>query len=315
MNFYLIYGLEYYLIDEKIKEIMKNNNLTNDNIIRYNLDEDSIFSFLVEASTVSMFSDKKLIICDNSSFLSANKSISDEELNELNKYISNPFPDVYIVFIVNSEKLDQRKKITKELIKVSKVYDCNKIDSYNLNSYITNYIKDSGYGISSSSVELIISKVGLDLSNIMKELEKLFIYKGNDKKITKEDIEDVITNNLENNIFNLVNSIVNKDSSKIMKYYNDLIKVGEDPIKILITLSNQFRLIISVKMMRKSGYSEQEIISTLKEHPYRIKLAMNNNYSIEDIKKIMIRLSELDYDIVTGKKDKFFGMEMFLLNV
>ena len=68
-------------------------------------------------------------------------------------------------------------------------------------------------------------------------------------------------------------------------------------------------------MMRKSGYSEQEIISTLKEHPYRIKLAMNNNYSIEDIKRIMLKLSELDYEIVTGKKDKYFGMEMFLLNV
>ena len=315
MNFYLLYGLEQYLIDENIKKIMDSNNLTNENIVRFNLDEDSIYSLIVEASTVSMFTDKKIIICNNSTFLTANKSLSEDELNELNNYIEHPFNDVYIVFIVNSEKLDQRKKITKEIVKISKVYDCNKIENYNLNSYINSYIKENGYNISSSLIDLIISKVGFELSNIIKELDKLFIYKDKDKTITKEDIEEVITNNLDNNIFNLTNAIVNKENSKIMKIYNDLIRVGEDPIKLLVTLSNQFRLILQVKLMRKSGYSEKEIVTVLKEHPYRIKLAMNTNYNIEDLKNILIKLSELDFDIVSGSIDKFFGIEMFLLNI
>lgn len=315
MNTYLIFGLENYLIDEKINEIKTKVKVEDENIIYYDLSSDSISSVLVEASTVSMFSNKKLIICDNSSFLSSTKVISEDDIKELTKYLENQFDDIYIIFIVREEKVDSRKKITKLITKISKVYDCNKIESYRLSNYIGDYIRDKGYSISSSSVELIISKVGYELSNIIKELDKMFIYKGTDTKITKEDIDDVITNNLEKNIFELTNAIVNKEKSKVINIYNDLIKSGEDPIKLIVTLSNQFRLILQVKIMRNGGYSEKEIVSILKEHPYRVNLAMKNAYNVDDVKKILLKLSDLDYEIVTGKTDKFFGFEMFLLNL
>lgn len=315
MNLYLIYGLENYLINEKIKEIVDKSKVETDNIISFDLDEDSIMSVLVEASTVGMFSDKKVLIVNNANFLCANKSLSENELDELNKYIEHPFEDVTIVFVVRDEKLDSRKKITKNLSKICKVYECNKIDSYNMNNYLSNYIRDKGYSISSDSVDLIISKVGYELSNIINELDKLFIYKDTDKKITKEDIENVITKNIEKNIFELTNAIVNRNKDKIMEIYNDLILAKEDPIKLLVTLSNQLRLILQVKLMRKSGYSEKEIVTTLKEHPYRINLAMKSSFEINDLKKKMLKLSELDYKIVTGEVDKFFGFEMFLLEI
>ena len=315
MNTYLIYGLENYLIDEKIKEIKEKTKVEEDNIITYDLVSDNIESVLVEASTVSMFSDKKLIICDNSLFLCANKSLSETELEDLTKYLNNPFEDVYIVFIVREEKVDSRKKITKLINKISKVYDCNKIDNYKLGNYISDYIIDKGYSISSSSIELIISKVGYELSNIIKELDKMFIYKGEDKKITKEDVEEVITNNLEKNIFELTNAIINKEKDKVMIIYKELIKSGEDPIKLIVTLSNQFRLILQVKIMRNTGYSEKEIVSILKEHPYRISIAMKSLYDEKTVKNILLKLSDLDYKIVTGKTDKFFGFEMFLLDL
>ncbi len=315
MNTYLLFGEENYLINEKIKEIKEKIKIEDDNIINYDLNVDSISAVLIEASTVSMFSNKKLIICDNSSFLSSTKVISEEDINELTKYLENQFEDVYIIFIVREPKVDSRKKITKYISKISKVYDCNKIESYQLSNYISNYIRDKGYGISSKSVELIISKVGYELSNIIKELDKLFIYKGNDTKITEKDIEDVITNNLEKNIFELTNAIVNKEKGKVNSIYNDLIKSGEDPIKLIVTLSNQFRLIMQVKIMRNSGYSEKEIVSILKEHPYRISLSMKSIFNVDDIKNILLKLSNLDYDIVTGKVDKYFGFEMFLLNL
>ena len=315
MNLYLIYGLENYLINEKIKEIVDKSKVETDNIINFDLDEDSIMSVLVEASTVGMFSDKKVLIVNNSNFLCANKSLSENELDELNKYIEHPFEDIMIIFVVREEKLDSRKKITKNLSKICKVYECNKIDSYNMNNYLSNYIRDKGYSISSDSVDLIISKVGYELSNIINELDKLFIYKDTDKKIKKEDIENVITKNIEKNIFELTNAIINRNKDKIMEIYNDLILAKEDPIKLLVTLSNQLRLILQVKLMRRGGYSEKEIVTTLKEHPYRINLAMKSSFEINDLKKKMLKLSELDYKIVTGEVDKFFGFEMFLLEI
>ena len=123
-NIFLIYGNEDYLINKNLNEILKSIN-SNDNISRYNLDTDSIESVLIDASTVSMFDDKKVIICDNSTFLTSEGKLENDE-NFL-RYIENAFKDVYLIFIVRNEKLDERKKIVKSLKKVSKVIVCNKI--------------------------------------------------------------------------------------------------------------------------------------------------------------------------------------------
>lgn len=313
--FYLIYGLENYLIKKNINKIIDELKVTGDEIINMDLNTDSINNLLVEASTINMFSTKKLIICDNSNFLSSSSDDSKEEVEELINYINNAFEDVYIVFILREEKIDSRKKISKLLSKVSKVYECSKIETYKLNNYVMDYIRDNGYSISSKNVDFLLSKTHYELSNIINEVDKLFIYKDKDKKITEEDIENVITRNIETNIFELTNAIMNKNRKKIDEIYKDLMLSKEGPIKLIVTIANQFRLYLQVKIMRNNGYSEKEIISTLKEHPYRISLAMKNNYSIEELKDNLSKLSKLDLDIITGKVDEKLGFEMYLLNI
>lgn len=312
--FYLIYGLENYLIKKNINKIIDELKVTSDEIINLDMNYDSINDLIMEASTINMFSTKKLIICDNSIFLSSSSDKNDN-IDELIKYIENAFKDTYILFILREEKIDSRKKICKILSKEAKVYVCEKIESYKLNNYVMDYIRNNGYTISSKNIDFLLSKTHYELSNVINEVDKLFIYKDKDKKITEEDIEKVITRNIETNIFELTNAIIKKDRSKIEEIYKDLLLSKEGPIKLIITIANQFRLYLQVKIMRNSGYSEKEIVSTLKEHPYRINLAMNNNYTIEELKDNLRKLSKLELDIITGKVDEKLGFEMYLLNI
>lgn len=314
-NIYLIYGNEEYLIKAELNKILDNLNVSNDNIIKYNLDESTIGDILLEVSTVSMFSDKKIVICENSNFLtSESKKEINDEIDSLTKYINNPFEDVYLIFIVKNEKLDERKKIVKDLKKVSKVLMCNRVDDHNLNNYVYNYFKDNGYDIDMSLVRLIKDKVKYDLSNIINECDKLMYYKDTNKKITKEDIENVITENIEDNVFSLTDAILNKDTNKKIKIYKDLLLMGEEPIKLIAMIANQFRLLLQVKLMVKNDYKQNEMATIIKEHPYRVKLALNSNYSINEITDNIKKLYKLDYDIKTGNIDKNFGLELYLLS-
>ena len=314
-NIYLIYGNEEYLIKAELNKILDNLNVSNDNIIKYNLDESTIGDILLEVSTVSMFSDKKIVICENSNFLtSESKKEINDEIDSLTKYINNPFEDVYLIFIVKNEKLDERKKIVKDLKKVSKVLMCNRVDDHNLNNYVYNYFKGNGYDIDMSLVRLIKDKVKYDLSNIINECDKLMYYKDTNKKITKEDIENVITENIEDNVFSLTDAILNKDTNKKIKIYKDLLLMGEEPIKLIAMIANQFRLLLQVKLMVKNDYKQNEMATIIKEHPYRVKLALNSNYSINEITDNIKKLYKLDYDIKTGNIDKNFGLELYLLS-
>ena len=314
-NIYLIYGTENYLIKKELNKIIDSSNVVKDNIIRYNLDEVNVLDALDEASMVSMFDSKKVIICEGCSFLTGdNKKNIDHDLNALEKYINNPFDDVYLIFIVKNIKLDERKKIVKLLKKSSKVIECKRVESHDLNNYIYNYFKENNYNIEMNLVRLIIDKVKYDLSNIINECDKLMEYKNEDKNITKEDVENIIRENIEDNIFSLTNAILDKDTKKTIKIYKDLLLMGEEPIKLIVMVANQFRLILQVKLMLKNGYKQIEMASIIKEHPYRVKLALSSNYSEEELIKNIKKLYKLDSDIKTGIIDKNFGFELFLLS-
>ena len=91
-NVYLIYGDEPYLIKKELSKIIDNSKVIQDNIIRYNLDDVNISITLEEACTISMFDSEKLIICENSNFLtSENKKEINHDIDSLVRYINNPF--------------------------------------------------------------------------------------------------------------------------------------------------------------------------------------------------------------------------------
>ena len=190
-----------------------------------------------------------------------------------------------------------------------------RIENYNLNNYISNYFKTNNYEISQSDVKLIIDKVKYDLANIISECDKLMMYKDENKKITTKDIEDVVIDNIEDNIFYLTNAIMDKDIKRVINIYNDLLLMGEEPIKLIVMIANQFRLILQVKLMVKNGYKERDMASEIGEHPYRVKLASNARFTIKELITYIKKLQKLDYDIKSGNIDKNFGLEFFLLNI
>ena len=55
-----------------------------------------------------------------------------------------------------------------------------------------------------------------------------------------------------------------------------LLRNGEEPIMLTSLIASQIRLMIHVETLRKKGYQQHQIAKTLKVHPYRVKLMMEN---------------------------------------
>ena len=309
-NIYLIYGDEDYFIDKEIKKIKEK--YKDYDLINYDMLETNISSAIEDASMISLFSSNKLIICNNCIFLTGSKCDIDHDIDSLLKYMKIN-SDCILVLVVNSESLDNRKKIVKELNKCN-VIKCLKLKDYELNNFIKNYCKDNGYTIDNNALNLFLNKLTDNLYILSSELDKLFIYKNN-KNITKSDIELVTSKVINTNIFDLINSIVEKNIDKSLELYDDLLIINEEEIKLIVTLANQFRLIYQVKTMYKSGFSELDISKKLEIHPYRIKLANNINISLDDCLLYLKKLSVLDEDIKSGKIDKKVGFEKFILGL
>lgn len=303
---YLLYGIKNFEIEEKIKKISKD--IDDMNISKYDLNNDMLSLVLEDAKTMSLFGDKKLVIADNANMFTGSTS-KDSELIE--EYLNHINENTIFILIVHSDKLDTRKKITKLIQKVGKVQEFN--DELDTTSLVRRLFKD--YNIDYKTVQLFIDRVGNNPLIIQNEINKIKIYKGNDKNITEEDILNLTTKLIEIDIFKLIDYIVKKNKEKALELYYEMLKMNEEPIKIVVILANQFRIMYQSKELLKKGYSEKDIASTLKIHPYRVKLAIQNgrNYSSDTLLQNLNALADIDIGIKTGTISKDLALELFIL--
>ena len=303
---YLLYGINEFAIQKEIEKITKD--FDKMNISKYDLAEDDIKDVINDAETFSMFADKKVVIAENATIFTSSGS---GDLETLENYLAHINTSTILIFTINEEKVDERKKITK---KIKKDY---KLISFNQNETPNSLVKSllNGYNITSSNINLLIDRVGTNSLILENEVNKIKLYK-DDKTITKEDILNLTTKRPEIDIFKLIDDIVMKNKDEALEIYNEMLKVNEEPLKIVILLASQFRLMYQAKELAKKGYSEKNISELLKVHPYRVKLALQKGkkYKAETLLNYLSTLADIDIAIKTGKTDKNLALELFLLN-
>lgn len=309
---YLFYGIEKYLIEQEIKKIEEKENC---DIIHYNLEIDSLKQIIEDASMISLFDDKKIIIIENATIFTGttNKKILDQDIKLLEEYIKNPNPNTIIIFTIIKEKLDTKKKLVSLFKEKGIVKEFNKIQ--NINSIILNELQP--YQMDSNTINIFISRIGTNLQLLKQEIEKIKVYKDDDLNITKQDIIELTNKNVELDIFKLIDYILLKNKEAAIECYLEMLKQGEEPIAIIVMLANQIRIMYQAKELIKKGYSEKDIASLLEIHEFRVKKGLEKArlYQKEDLLYNLERLADLDFEIKTGKIEKNRGLELFILTI
>lgn len=310
---YILYGNINYLINKEIQDIITQNNIDNLNISKYNLENSSLNHIINDASSMSLFSEKKLIIVDNAYIFTAstNKNV-EQNIDELEKYLNNLNENTILLFIVNNDKLDERKKITKLAKKVGCIKDFNTSDTV---TTVKGFLND--YSMSNDLIKYLVDRVGDDLTLLFNEINKIKTYKDTDKNITKDDIDLLTSKSFEENNFKLIDFIIKKNKIKAIELYEERLKLNEEPIAIIVSLANQIRILFQVKQLYLLGHTEKDITSILSIHPYRVKLALQNikTYDLNELLRILDQLADLDYNIKIGNTNKEIGLELFILNM
>ena len=309
-NFYLIYGIDKSIITNETNAIIKKININD--IIKYSMDTTDIKTVIEDASTISMFDSKKIIILEDCNFLKANKTIDD--LEYLEKYLTNYNKDTYLILICNTDKIDTRKKIYKELSKVAVITNCQKGDSDYLINYINNYLTSQAYKI--EDVNYFLKIVGTNLDDIKNELDKLIMYKLEDKSINNTDIDKITIKNMDNEIFDLTDAIILKDTKKSLSLLEEFLNKDYDEIQIIMLLASQFRFLFQVKRLVNKNKKYDEIAKILEVNPYRVKFTIKKlySYSEDEILSNISKLAKIDHDIKLGIMNKRLALELFIIN-
>jgi len=319
---YLLFGTEAFLINET-KQLLIEHVLDDEekdfNLSVYDLEETPIEVALEDAETFPFMGEKRLVILQNPVFLTSEKSKGKVEhnLGKLEEYISQPAPYSIVVFSAPYEKLDERKKITKELKRKAAVIEAKKLTEQELVTWVKERASLSGVEIEKDAIELLLSLAGANLFMLTSEIDKLALYAGESRSINKEIVDRLTARSLEQNIFTLVDKVVHRNVEGALRIYYDLLKQNEEPIKILSVITGQIRLIYQVKELSRKGYGQQQIAGTLKIHPFRVKLAAGQagSFSEEELMRIIKLLADADYKMKTGGMRKEMLIEMILFQI
>lgn len=319
---YLLYGTEPFLINETKQLLMEYALEDADkdfNLSVYDLEETPVEVAVEDAETLPFMGERRLIFMNNPVFLTSAKIKEkvDHNVARLQAYINEPAPFSIIVLSGSYDKLDERKKITKELKRKGKVLDAKRLGEQDLSLWIRDRAEMNGVQIDDTAIEALLRLTGTNLFLITSEIDKLALYGSDEKRISAEMVELLASRSLEQNIFELVDKIVHRKIDEALRIYYDLLKQNEEPIKILSILSGQFRLIYQVKELARRGYGQQQIAGYLKVHPYRVKLAAGQGrlFRDEELMKIMGLLANADYQAKTGGMNKEMLVELFLFRL
>ncbi|MWV45325.1 DNA polymerase III subunit delta [Paenibacillus sp. HJL G12] len=320
--FYLLYGTEKYQMNEFVT-VLEDQVLTPEErdfaLVHYDLSDTPLQAVVEEAEMVPFMVPRKLILVQDASVFTAGKDNAKMEhrVESLLEYMKNPAEYSVLVFLVNQEKLDERKKVVKEMKTKGTLLSFTPLGSEDLLKWIGKKVKERDCTLEAGAAEMVVRNAGTQLQTLSAEIDKLCLYAGKGGAISINVVEQLIARNTEQNVFALVEDIANLRVDRALGIFYELLKQKEEPIKIAALIARQFRIILQVKDLGGQSYSQQQIASQLSLHPYAVKIAgeQARKFQAAQLKQILSRLGTLDFQMKTGAIDKVLGLELFLLRL
>lgn len=319
---YVCYGPEKYLMHEFISYLtakLIEPEHKEFAISRFDLSESPVETVVEDAETLPFMVPKKLIIARDALFFTAAKETSKVEhrIERLMEYIQSPVDYTVLIFTVSADKLDERKKLVKSLKERGGLISFLTLQSAELEHWIKRRAEKLHCTFVNGAADQLILYAGTNLQNLSTEIEKLSLYVGAGGSVTKDIVESLVVPSTEQNVFVLIEEIVRMRMERAFAIFYELLKQREEPIKILILIARQFRIMLQVTDLSRQGFSHQQIASQLGLHPYAVKVAAEQakRYDAKRLSSILAQLAELDYQMKSGKIEKVLGLEIFLLKL
>jgi DNA polymerase-3 subunit delta len=318
----ILYGMEVNLID-KIVEMVKNKYINKDyEDINYNEFEkiENDFNLFYETITTFPFlSDKKVCVVKEADFLTSAGSLNKSDEDRLLNIIDESYDSCILLFLIKSGKPDARKKAVKKLKEKKAVYEINKLNESELNKYISEKFKKADISIGFRDIDYISNNVGyLDydsqtsLYEVNNEVDKLISYSINDKKINRQDIDNLMIISTEMNIFKLVDYICEGKKDKAYEILDEMLLNNTPEQYIIHMIIRQYRMLYQYILLNNKGYSMDSIMGEMKIKRFVANKLSNlsKKLSLKKIESYMDKFLEIDKNIKTGLIDKRIGLEI-----
>lgn len=319
-SLYLLYGEELFLIETQVKKIKKLFGPITKGINFISIDDTNVQELISDIETPAFGYSKKLIIARNTNILKKEGKRKNAEMvklrERLSEYLEENEQEINdsIVLVFVEDDVDTKQSLYKVIEKQGIVCKVDYQKPIQIEKRILAICNGYKVKIDNSTLKYFIEVCGTNMQDLINEIRKLIEYAGPGGTIKKEDIDLLSTKKLESIIFDLTDSLGKKDTKKALEVLNNLIYNKEPIQKILINLYNHFKKLYFTKLALKYN---KDLVTSLNLKPNQTfltgKYKMQSGYFKEnELKEILQKLRDLDYEYKNGLIDLQVGLESIL---
>jgi DNA polymerase-3 subunit delta len=207
--------------------------------------------------------DKVITYCINERF-----TILDVEDNEkvLQKAVEKGFPKGNHL-IITTDRVDKRRGLYKAINNNGIIIDCSvpggqtRSDKIAQEAFIKemmrNILAKAGKAVDTNAYLAMYEMTGFDLRTFVNNLEKLISFVGDRKKITIEDVRNVLKRTKSDPIYELTNAISDRNTQDALFFLNSLLSSEFHYLQIFTAITNQIRKLLIVKEFIESPYGRE----------------------------------------------------------
>lgn len=266
--------------------------------------EEVEFARISEALTSLPFlASKKLVVFKNPG--------ASKDFAEKFELLLENLPETTKLVLVEA-KLDKRTSLYKYLKKASDFREFAPLDSSALARFLVDEAKASGGELASSEARYLVERVGNNQQKLASELAKLLAF---NPKITRANVESLVAASPQTKIFDLLDAAFAGNQKKVLAIYEEQLKLGEEPQKIIGLLAWQLHLLALAKTA--SGKPARQIASDAKISSYSAEksLALARKLELAQIKSYVSDLLALDTQLKSTKVDADEALKNYLLGI
>ena len=169
------------------------------------------------------------------------------------------------------------------------------------------------FTIDTSNINILSERSNFEPQRFVNNLNKLRLLEL--ENIDKEALDQTVADTLETDIWKLMDAISNSDKYLITKTLEKLLEYKAEPHYILAMIARNLRIAVQTKYLVDNNTPEREIASILKLPPFAIYPVVKSVKNISQDKILLQyqKLSNLDYEIKTGRIEPTLGLSLFTL--
>lgn len=303
-NVYLLYGPERYLCRYYTNELANALGDIKDemNSSVFNGKNIDIPKLIDTAQTLPFFAPRRLIVIKDSGVFKASNEM-------LAQYLKDIAEDTYFVFC--EEEVDKRNKVYKAVQDAGYVAYFDRLNEDGLSRWTATYFAKFGKKITNGNMQFLLERIGNDMDTIRNESDKLIDYLGEREIIEKDDIETMVSPNINAKTYEMTDCIAAGNTNGALKIYTELLSLKVAPEAIMSSVITMFKQLYEIKTYKGSA----DMAKTLGMQPFVATKYQRiaRNFSAEKLLEAANFGAQLVVDVRSGKLDKLMCVELFIV--